>query len=268
MARSGTVLLTLSVLVFIASSLAYALWPHAGLLPPEPPNPWSGLRPVSAPIDPVQLFLKPESLAMSALLGMIWAALAYHVLRIWIERHRLAHGRNQAATTAETRKHDPAPQDPVSEQLPLLVGLLTGATWPWLISAAPVATLLLALLMSLGFLLAALRGWRLGQVIKRSSTLGFVAGWALLLGLSVFAVFVRDRLQVSSAAATTVAVLVGAVAAVSVQLRLGQRIGFSVALIWGLIGIAAGTVGDDAAVATATVVAIAMVAVAVVRVTT
>ena len=50
--------------------------------------------------------------------------------------------------------------------------------------------------------------------------------------------------------------------------KLGRRIGFSVALIWGLIGIAAGTVTTDAAIATVTVLAIAIIAVALVRVTT
>ena len=286
MSRAGALLLILAVLVFIASALLHAVQPG----PPMPAlaeggyglSPWQGLGDFPAPsVDLSALFLQPRGLGMAGLLGMTWLALAYHAGRRWLElrRMRLAQaaapdeggelppqslGPPTAGHLLRLHRHD----DSLAEHAPLIVGLLAGAVWPWLLRSHPVAAFLLSAAMLAGFLAAALRGVRVGSLVQRSSALGFVAGWGLLVSFAVFAGLLRDRLGVPQEVAAVVALLIGSVAAVSVQLRLGRRIGFSVALIWGLIGIAAATVTSAAAIATMTVIAIAIIAVALVRVLT
>ncbi|ABL70515.1 hypothetical protein EO213_05820 [Paracoccus denitrificans] len=286
MSRAGASLLILAVLVFTASTLLYALRSEPAALPLAEPglalSPWQGYpgaRP--PPVDLPGLFLRPEGLGMAGLLGMTWAALAYHAGRRWFERRRMRLAR--AAALEEERELPPQNAGPptpghllrlherddsLGEHAPLILGLLAGAIWPWFLRGHPVIAFLLSAAMLAGFLAAALRGIRAGSLVQHSSSLGFVAGWGLLVSFAVFTGLLRDRLGVPQEAAAVIALLIGSVAAVSVQLRLGRRIGFSVAVIWGLIGIAASTVTTDAAIATMTVIAIAIIAVALVRVTT
>ena len=265
MSRAGTQILTVAVLAFVASTMAYALMP--GRPAAGPPSEAPGA-------DLAWLFLHPRDPGMLALLATVWAALGYHLLRLWLEIRRIARaGRPPAPDQAGPpmpqevlRQHDRDMSLP--EHAPLILALLVGAVWPWLLAPAPVAAFLLSAVTLAGSLAAALRGIRQGAVVKRSSTLGFIAGWALLVCLTVFAGLLEQRLGVPQKLAVGLAMLIGAVAAVSVQLRMPRRTGFSVALIWGLIGIAASTVSTDATIATATVVAIAIIAVALVRATT
>ncbi|UFM66268.1 hypothetical protein LOS78_09995 [Paracoccus sp. MA] len=287
MSRAGAFFLILAVLAFIASTLLYALLPDQGMTAPiaEPApalSPWQGLpgaRP--QPVDLSGLFLRPQGLGMAGLLGMTWAALAYHAFRRGIERRRMRLAR-AAARDAERAlppqsAGPPTPghllrlherDDTLGEHAPLIVGLLAGAVWPWLLDSHPLGAFLLSAAMLAGFLAAALRGIRIGGLVQHSSSLGFVAGWGLLVSFAVFTGLLSDRLDVPQEVAAVIALLIGSVAAVSVQLRLGRRIGFSIAVIWGLIGLAAGTVTTDAAIATMTVIAIAIIAVALVQVTT
>lgn len=275
----GTQLLSVAVLAFIASTLLYALWPMVAPAMPAAQVDWTGL-PASGGVDLAWLFLHPRDPGMLALLVMVWAGLGYHLLRLWLELRRIARARRaavQGRALAPQLAGPPVPGDllrqhdrdnSLAEHGPLVLGLLAGAAAPWLLAPAPGAGLLLSALMLAGCLGAALRGIRQGAVVKRSSTLGFIAGWALLVCLTVFAGLLQQRLGVPQKLAVSLAMLIGAVAAVKVQLRMPRRTGFSVALIWGLIGIAASTVSTDATIATATVVAIAIIAVALVRATT
>ncbi|CAM3259921.1 hypothetical protein SAMN04488021_14135 [Paracoccus aminovorans] len=280
MSRIGTNLLTLAALVFVASTMLYAFWPAAPV-PPSPPADSLVLSEQVPPVDLAQLFLRPDSPAMTGLLAATWAALGYHALRLRLEGRRLARARQ--AAEIEGRPLPPQGAGPpvpgdllrlherdgnLAEHGPLIVSLLVGALWPWLLSPYPLISFLLSTVTLAGTLAAALRGVRVGPVVQRSSTLGFVAGWALLVSFALFTGLLEQRLGVPQTSAALIALLIGAVAAVGVQLRMPKRIGFSVALIWGLIGIAAGTVTTDATIATATVVAIAIIAVALVRVTT
>ncbi len=271
----------LAVLVFLASSLAYALAPA----PPAPTVPSSrdaasllqGLPAGSQPVDLAGLFLRPGNPGMMALLGLAWAALGYHAARQFLAgtegvrqgigppapRDLPAHGpQGHGPPKHGTQEHG------LQEHAPLILGLLAGALWPWLLGGWPLTAFLLSALMLACFLAAALRGVREGGQVQRSSSLGFVAGWGLLVCFAAFTALLRDRLGLPQEVAAVIAMLIGAVAAVSVQLRMPKRIGFSVALIWGLIGIAASTVTTDTAIATVTVIAIAIIAVALVRVTT
>lgn len=273
----GAPLLTLAALVFTASTVAYVAWPMA----PAPQPSGTGWNSEPRPVDLAWLFLNPRDPGMLALLATVWAALCYHLLRLWLEIRRLAQARQAAAVRgralAPQRPGPPVPDDllrqhggdySLTEHAPLIVALLAGAVGPWLLAPFPVSGFLLSAVTLAGTLAAALRGVRIGTVVKRSSTLGFIAGWALLVCLAVFAGLLQQRLGVPQTLAVGLAMLIGAVAAVSVQLRMPRRAGFSVALIWGLIGIAASTVTSNATIATATVVAIAIIAVALVRVVT
>ncbi len=252
MTRAGTFLLILATLGFIASSLGFALHMGAG---PVGPSADDMARMLASPrffaaeperVDLSALFLHPQGIGMKTLLVMTWAALAYHALR-------------SALSSAPAGR---------GGQAPLIGALALGAVWPWLVPTAPLLGFLLAGLTLAGLISAAMQEQYQGHQIERSSALGFAAGWALLVWLSMLAALLQDRLDLSQPAAAVIAILIGAVAAVSLQLRLGRRIGFSVALIWGLIGVAAGTVTTDATIATVTVLAIAIIAVALVRVTT
>ncbi len=249
MSRAGTLFLTLATLAFVGSVLAHALLPAL----PQPGTQARTLAvlaygaPETAVVDLSALLLQPREPALALLMLLACAALAYHALRCWIE------------DGASTRRRGHAP---------LIVGLLAGAAWPWLLRDQPTIALILAALMLAGFLVGALEGRQAAVPIECSSALGFAAGWALQVSFGLLATLLQGRLGIPPQAAAGLALLVGAVAAVSVQLRLGRRIGFSLALIWGLIGIAASTVASDATLATVTVLAIAIVAVALVRVTT
>lgn len=278
MYRMGTPLLTTAALAFIASTAVHALSPSPSPAPP----PWADLFDSPPPqVQMARMFLHPANPGMIALLVATWAALIYHLARLWLERHRLA----QARLAAEVRGRRLTPQsagppvpgdllrlhdrdDSLREHGPLILALLAGAVWPWILPLVPVTGLLLPVLTLAGALTAALRGVRSGAEVRYSSTLGFIAGWALLACLAVFADLLHDRLGVPQQIAAIIALMIGAVAAVAVQLRMPRRIGFSVAVIWGLIGIASSTVLTDGAIATITVMAIAIVAVALVRVLT
>ncbi|RCW88119.1 hypothetical protein [Paracoccus lutimaris] len=253
MTRTGTSLLILATLGFIASSLGFALHMDAGSVGSSA----EGMaRMLASPryfaaeperIDLSALFLHPQGIGMKTLLVMTWAALAYHALRNALS---------------------PAPAG-AGSQAPLIGALALGAVWPWLVPTAPILSFLLAGLTLVGLISAAMQEQQhQGHQIERSSALGFAAGWGLLVWLSMLAALLQTPLGLSQDAAAVIAILIGSIAAVRLQLRLGRRIGFSVALIWGLIGIAAGTVTTDATIATVTVLAIAIIAVALVRVTT
>ncbi|WP_313352088.1 hypothetical protein [Paracoccus sp. (in: a-proteobacteria)] len=286
MSRVGAFLLIMAVLAFVASTLIYALQPGPGMLPlleqGDALSPWQSYSAsTSQPVDMSALFLRPSSLGMAWLLGMAWAALLYHAGRRWVEVRRMRLAR--VAPSEEGAVLPPLSAGPLTpghllrlhereailgEHAPLILGLLAGAVWPWLQGRYPLIALLLAAVMLAGLLSAALRSIRVGSLVQRSSSLGFVAGWGMLASLAAFTGFLSDELGVPQEGAAIIAMLIGSVAAVSVQLRLGRRIGFSVALIWGLIGVAAGTITADAAIAAMTVIAIAIIAVALVRVMT
>ncbi len=255
MSRAGASLLLLATLAFIASTLGFAL--HLNGTSPAHLTEMLTVPQLfaegSPQVDLAGLFLHPRGPGMWALLAMTWAALVYYALRSLIR----GTGGDDAS---------------------LIAALALGAVGPWLILSQPLLAFLLSVAMLAGLLAAALRG-RGGDPapeaergppagIARRSVLGFVAGWALLVCLSMLSGLLQMRLGLPQAAAAVIAILIGSVAAASLQLRLGRPFGFSVALIWGLIGVAAGTLTSDISIATATVLAISIIAVVLVRVTT
>ncbi|MTH76518.1 hypothetical protein [Paracoccus aestuariivivens] len=252
MRPAGAVILFITTLAFIVSTMAYALRPVAAAMVPAADY-------TSGPLIEIQIqfldlagqFIQPRVLAMSGLLTVTWLALGYHAIRQF--------GAEQL---------DRVRGEGLGDNAVLIAGLLAGASWPWLRDEHPMPSFLLCLLMLAGFLGAALRNMRLAGEFRNSAALGFAAGWATLVTCALFATLLQSELGAPMTLATGVAILIAALASVNVQLRIGQTISFSIAVIWGMIGLAAGAVTAEAALAMMAVLAIAVIAVALVRVTT
>lgn len=164
--------------------------------------------------------------------------------------------------------------------LPLAIsaGLALAALWPWVIGPAPLVGLALAAAActALALGIAQLPEPPAGAEVQSGSEslggagahpLAFVAGWVVMsaanaLGLVLFGMGMGLERSI------LLGLLVAALAAVWVQLRLQPLVTFSVAAIWAMIGIAAVTAGTSITIATACVLGISALAVVVVRMTT
>lgn len=280
MKRAGAIFLTMATLVFIASMFAYGVQPLLGA-PAIKPLVVSDTA-FATHVDVTALFLRPVGPALSGLMALTWAALGYHaVLRV--QEARRLHAAEIAPQNAGGRRlalnmaGPPSPgqilrthrdDNSLREHGPLLVALIVGAMWPWLLRALPLTAFLLAVAMLIGFLSAALRGVRRGDRIERSTFLSFAAGWATMVTFAMFVSLLQQRLGASLFLSAAVGMALAAVAVVCVQLRLGRTVSFSVAVIWGLIGVAAGTVAVNAGLATLAVLAITIIVFGLVQVTT
>lgn len=275
MSRFWAICLAFATLAFVASSAIFALQPTGGggaavadfddalgllSLPPHFP-------PDAMQISLSEMFLRPRDAGMAGFLVMTWVALVYvalrHLARLWRTAPRATNIETGAGAFPPMPRRDGAH----ATELSLILALMLGAIWPWLGTAHPAIAFLLSLAMLVCFLGAAFQG-RDRPRGEASSTLGFVTGWALLACLSLFAATIERLASVPQTAAAVLVVLIAALVAIGLQLRLGRRIGLSLAVLWGLIGIAAGTVTQDVAVATAAVLGIAIIAVGLVRATT
>lgn len=165
--------------------------------------------------------------------------------------------------------------------LPLAIsaGLALAALWPWVIGPAPLVGLALAAAactaLTLGIAQLPEEPPAGAEVQSGSDSLSgagahplaFVAGWVVMaaanaLGLVLFGMGMGLERSI------LLGLLVAALAAVWVQLRLQPLVTFSVAAIWAMIGIAAVTAGTSITIATACVLGISALAVVVVRMTT
>lgn len=282
MKRAGAYLLIAATLAFIASLTLYALRPIAGGLPLGLDRPVMSIIDGAAPIVMTDLFLRPRSLALSMLMAATMAALGWHALRRFqdVQRLRIAEMALQARRSARRNPATSGPPTPdellewhshdvsLTEHGLLIGGLIAGTVCPWLIAHKPEHAFGMAVLMLFGMLGAALRGVRHGFHIRKSAALGFAAGWVTLVAFAFFITLLQKTMGVPLALAGAVGLTLAAFAAVAAQLRLGRNISYSVAVILGLIGIAAGTVTGSAALATMAVLAIAVIVVALVQVTT
>ncbi|MFI0396894.1 hypothetical protein [Paracoccus jiaweipingae] len=263
--------LAVSWLTFMASTLAYALLPPAvggtaglGLM--------EGAT-ATAMAHSTQMLLRPQSgMSLWLLLVGCWVTLGRHLTQVAATARRLgvAQRRAHRADLRAIRSDlPPTPRHMLRlhrpdlawrEHLPLVVALLAGAGWPWLVQPAPMAALMLALVMMLAALIAVIRGQRDGRRVARRSGIGLFGGWASLSTLLLFAAFLADRfglpLQVTQAFAIGIIIVI----AMAVQLRIHGTVSFSVAVIWGLIGIAAVTMPVSPSMATLAVAGIAAIA--------
>lgn len=274
MPRPGTIALVLLALAQMASVLGFALRGHVTA---------SDRFAMPQQVDLLATLLKPQIWLAWGLLGAAMAALGAYAAR------RLQDGlRARRARRADTGPADPPDLPPaaigpltagsmarlydddqtLAEHAPLLIGLSASALWPWLIAPLPLAAQLLALIAVAGVLSALLRGRRRAGRITQSWPLGFFAGWIWLLGSAALARALQDRTGTSGTDSAILAMLTCAGGAFALQLHLGRRIGFSVAVIWGLIAMAAATVFVNAAVALVAMLCIACIALGLVRATT
>jgi hypothetical protein len=241
MRRRGTPLLIGAVLAFIASLLLHGLSllnaPHLA------PDDALATPMADNPIDMVDLLLAPQSPVALSLMAVLGCGLLYHALR----------------------RQDP---EAAPAQGPLEVGLLAGAFWPWLELHQPVAALALAGLMLVALLRAALAGLRHDGRGRSSATLAFAAGWATLAGMAMLASVLQYRLGAPPLLAAAISLMLATLLSVNIQLRLGRTISYSIAVIWGLIAIAAGAMLASIGLAAMTVLAIAVIAVALVQAST
>lgn len=282
MKRAGTYLLIAATLTFVGSVLIYALRPIVGGTSVNLVRPSLSLLEVAPPMLLTDLILRPRTLALAGLMVMTMVALGWHaMLRLQdVNRLRFAEAAPHSNIASHRHPHTSGPPTPgemlkwhrhdvsLSEHALLIGGLLAGAVCPWLIAVRPGWAMLAALLMLAGVLGAALRGVRNGFDVRKSWALGFAGGWATLVAFALFSTVVNTRLSVPLAMAGAVGLGLAACATVNAQLRLGRNISYSVAVILGMIGIAAATFAGNAALAACAVLAIAIIVVALIQVTT
>ena len=243
-------LLILASLAFLASSMLYAFAPGAGL---RTMAPLLHLDPAGEVANaPLLAMARPEGGALRLLLGCVWLALSA----------------NAGRALASLHAPPGTPTPPLAAPGPAIVALLAGAAWPWAAQfSGRGAALALVMVMAGGAIWAAIkRRQRRAPGPAFTGSVEFFAGWATVALYSSFAALLILDLGVSPALAAVVSVLLLMATAVEVQLRLGNTVAYSFAVIWALIGIAAGTMQTDLTIATAAIVAIAALVAVLVRV--
>lgn len=261
MRRTGTSLMVGAVLAFIASLLIHGLsalgaQPHPVATESDPIAALAGDKPVAM----IDILLVPHSAATLSLLAVLGCGLAYHALRRW-------NGPPRRLGERQPVLRYPAEAGP-AQHAPLILGLLAGAVWPWLSGDRPFAAFALSAVMAAGLVLAALTGLRQGGRVRNSGVLSFAAGWAVLASCAMLAALIERGLGLPVLLSACIGLSLAALITVSLQLRLGKTISASVAVIWGLIAIAVGSMTASVGLATLAVLAIAVIAFALVQVLT
>lgn len=255
--RSGSMrwpvalLLVASSLAFVASSMIYAFAPGQGVVLVAP---LLDLNPsVNASDASLLAMARPEGGALKLLLACVWLAVTISAVRT------MATLRAPAGTPAAAPRAAPVTAS---------VALLAAALWPWAAElAGRGAAFGLVLVMAAAAIWAAIkRRQRRAPGPAFTGTLEFFAGWATVALYSSFAALLILDLGVSPALAAVVSILLLMGTSVEVQLRLGNTVAYGFAVIWALIGIAAGAMQSELTVATAAIVAIAALVAVIVRV--
>lgn len=261
MRHSGTFLLVGAVLAFIASLSMHGLAVITAT--PAVQTDSDLIAPIAAqlPIDMVDVLLVPRSAASLSLLLILGCALAYHALRRWSVEVAPTDGRRRLMLRRGA-------EGSVARHAPLALGLIAGALWPWLETSRPLTALALAGIMATGLIIAALIGVRQDGRPRKSAALCFVAGWATLAASAMLASWLQGGLGAPPLLASSIGLTSAAILTVAVQLRLGRTISYSVAVILGLVTIAAGAMLASVGMAAVAVLAIAVIAFALVQVST
>ncbi|WEF24071.1 hypothetical protein [Paracoccus sp. S3-43] len=237
-----------SVTVFVASGLTLATLGRPAIQLAAPIRPQTltdgplDLARVLPTVTLPQLYVQPQNLLMWALLVTLWLMLLADAIGQYL-----------------------APSDRGSPRawLPLSLGLIGGAVWPWLVGVhKPLATLG-ALLMLTAALFGAIRAC--GQ---HRPALGFLAGWSLALGTATLATLIGAPLSLTTSQTAILAILPGAVIGMVAQERLDGSLGFSLAMIWAFCAVAVTTMGSSPGVALAAIIGISGMGVVLVRAAT
>lgn len=246
MARPADLIHLISATAFVSSGAVMAT-----LSRPAPPTPLPiafealtydmvGPGPEIPLPDLVRLYVQPQNAVMWALLVVLWLLVLVDAIGRYLE-----------------------PGDASRTGAPLSVALLSGAVWPWLQDASPLAGAGGALLMLGASLVAAIRAQ--GQ---RRPGPGFMAGWSLTLSLGAIAMLISTPLGLSTAQTAVVAMLPSALLGMAAQGRLGRSIAFAVAVIWAFCAVAVTTMGTGSGVALAAIIGTSGMGVALVRAAT
>lgn len=201
-------------------------------------------------------FAQPQSLALRLLMVTVWIAILAHTLRTVLRQRR------EAAKPAHAADHT------LAEHGPLILSLLAAAAWPWAAQVGPVAGLLTAATMMAGALVAVYRGDRDGRRVRQRASVGLYAGWATAATFRAFEGFLALTVGVAPMVAVIAGILLLTLATIRVQLLLGGAIGFTIGVIWVLIGTASGAMAGNVGIVTAAVVGIAALSAVLVKVTT
>ena len=294
MERISAIFASLAVMLFIISSLMFAVSPQTApmALPMTAAStqlaamtslvmPGLTDAPAVGTLDLHSLFLRPDNAILWILLIAVWVALAAHALGV-LQRQRLTDRAGAAAERARPvasglaadepgppTAHEIAAQHRVdnapSEHAPLTLALIIGAIWPWIIRDHPALGFVMAMAMLSLALTSAIRGQRDGNLIRRVQSVGMFTGWATAVTYAAFATLLNNHLGISAVAATVAAMLLCAVAGVTIQLRLSGIFSYSVAIIWSLVGLALATMSSDATIAMVAIIGISAMAIVLVR---
>lgn len=189
-----------------------------------------------------QLYVQPQNPLMWALLIALWLLLLMDGIAQYLE--------------PQDNRADPA-------WGPLVIALVSGAVWPWLVSIhKPLATLG-ALLMLTAALSGAIQARGRGR-----PAIGFLAGWGVALGTATVATLIGGPLMLTTPQTAILAILPGAVIGLIAQDRIGRSISFSLALIGAFCAVAISTMGSSPGVALAAIIGISAMGVVLVRAAT
>lgn len=277
MFRVGSLLQAVAALLFLVSSIAFAL--SAGASPDtgpgapgirfpgetfalEPPDAavsvWHRQQEMLAAQNrdahPAPELARPQGYALRLLLGAVWIAVLL-----------LAAGAVRGVAAGDAT----ASLRPVAGRLALVAALVCGAAWPWVAQVTRLGGFLVVAGMAGFAVLAALAitaGTGPARPWQPRGSLGFFAGWALVGVYSSLAAILVQDLGLSVALATLVGAGLLLGTAVEIQLRLGSVVAFSLAIMWAMIAFAAQSIGSDITVTLTAIAAVAGLAAVMVQV--
>lgn len=266
-------LLVLSVGLFIGSGLTFVvqnLWDNAAqnIAPVDP-----GFAPVRSPFTGSQaggsangfagMLLGPVGPVLGGLLVFVWLAALGYALRVTGLLHLLLEKSQPFALHLRFLDRIAKVELPA-----LIVAFSAAALLPWIPAESTWLRFVLAMVFFAGATAAALCRVRARPKIAASTSLGLVAGWATIALCTTFSALLHQKFGMSPTVTALLALLICSITAVWVQLQIGAPFAYSLAVIWGLLGIAVATMAANMAIALATVIAITLVSLALVRVTT
>lgn len=244
MTRAENIAQVLAATGFVTSSLTYALFadpaPSEGMGAPAPAmRPGFPAEPVAGgPFDLARLYLQPDNVVMFLLLLSLWLMLVLDAIGNTVEPYR-GHGRVTPA---------------------LVIALLSGAAWPWVMDLFRVLGAGLAVTMMIAALLAARR-----MAGVNRPAIGFLAGWSTGIAVAVVAGMIAALFGLRLSDTAALAILPSALIAILLQGRIGSAVSYTVALIWAFCGVAATTMGSNPMVALAAILGIAALSTVLVR---
>lgn len=256
MKRPVTYTLLLAALVFVASGIVFALQPIAlrSFAPDET---------LQALVDPVSVYVHQSQARNTSLLALFLqprhAALWLLLIAVWVSV--IAH----AFLTMQ--RDNGSTRGFASDQLPLIVVLLIGAVWPWMIGSHPSVGVMGSVAMLIGLIIMAVPAKARGQRIHDSPMIGVFGAWVTIVAFSAFGMLLIEG-GVSVILAATLVLLMACAAGGVLQLQTQGSGAYTITLIFAFLGIAAAMLETSPMVSIAAVMAIAAMTFVLVQVTT